>query len=321
MSSVNASPPPAVSVVIPLYNKAPHIKRTLASVFCQSFQDFQIIVVDDGSTDGGAEIVEAVNDPRLTLVRQKNQGVSIARNVGIQHASAQLIAFLDADDEFTEHYLSTIIELNTRFPDAIGYALNYVYVSSEGRETVAIDSVEASCSLDLPGFLSLAKKQTPIFTSSFTAKRTGLIEAGGFPAGVKLGEDLDTWIRLLMIGNVIFCPEVGARYHQEAVNRACVKNPPPLTYIFQSTIAEWTQNRPLDPETKRDIEEFNYQFTLAHCHYQIRYGNRARGLHLLLQCKTKTHRRTKYALLMKCLIPRSTLETMSRLKKKAVRQE
>src|ERR1035441_8596585 len=95
----------SISVVIPLYNKAPYVGRALSSVFRQTIQDFECIVVDDGSTDGGGDLVEKMSDPRLRLVRQANGGVSRARNQGINLARHPLIAFLDADDEWLPGFL------------------------------------------------------------------------------------------------------------------------------------------------------------------------------------------------------------------------
>ena len=96
-----------ISVVIPLYNKEKQVAHTLQSVLRQTFQDFEIVIVDDGSTDHSVEEVEKVRDTRIRLVHQQNAGVSAARNRGISEAKYDLIAFLDADDEWKPEYLET----------------------------------------------------------------------------------------------------------------------------------------------------------------------------------------------------------------------
>jgi glycosyltransferase involved in cell wall biosynthesis len=109
---------PAATIIIPLYNKRSYIGRALDSVLHQSFQDFEIIVVDDGSTDNGAEVVKSYDDPRIRLIRQENKGVSVARNTGADRATADFIAFLDADDEWMPRQLETVSGLRKKFPDA-----------------------------------------------------------------------------------------------------------------------------------------------------------------------------------------------------------
>ena len=106
------------SIVVPLYNKAPYIETALRSVLDQSIADFEVIVVDDGSTDGGAEIVRALDDPRITVIRQTNGGVSRARNVGISMAQGEWVAFFDADDWMHPEYFATLIEAQRLHPDA-----------------------------------------------------------------------------------------------------------------------------------------------------------------------------------------------------------
>ena len=110
---------PRVSVVIAAYNAERFIRETLQSVFTQTLQDFEIIVVDDGSTDGTQDVLGSVNDPRLTVIRQKNNGVSAARNAGLAVAQAPYIFFLDADDMLTSHALSRMVSTLDDNPDRV----------------------------------------------------------------------------------------------------------------------------------------------------------------------------------------------------------
>src|SRR5699024_6424946 len=96
------------SIVIPLYNKELSITNTLQSVLNQTFTDFEVVIVNDGSTDNSVEKVEAFNDPRIRLIHQANAGVSAARNKGIEEANYDWISFLDADDLWMENHLSIL---------------------------------------------------------------------------------------------------------------------------------------------------------------------------------------------------------------------
>jgi len=105
---------PAISVVIPLYNKGPYIRRTLTSVLAQTFQDFTVLVVDDGSTDEGPEAVQSLRDSRIAYLRQNNQGPGAARNTGLARVQSPFVAFLDADDEWSPEFLAITHDLITR---------------------------------------------------------------------------------------------------------------------------------------------------------------------------------------------------------------
>jgi glycosyltransferase involved in cell wall biosynthesis len=115
----------SVSVVIPLYNKALYIEQTIKCVFEQTIQDFEIVVVDDGSTDDGYARVAAIKDSRVKLISQENAGAGAARNRGILEARTDFIAFLDADDEWETDHLEVLLSLRDEFPDAGLYATVY----------------------------------------------------------------------------------------------------------------------------------------------------------------------------------------------------
>lgn len=110
--------PPTVSVIIPTYNMEPWITDTLHSVLNQSFHDFECIIIDDGSTDNTVSTIQKVNDPRLCILQQTNQGVSAARNTGLNHAKGQYIAFLDGDDLWDPSFLQIMLEALQTSPEA-----------------------------------------------------------------------------------------------------------------------------------------------------------------------------------------------------------
>jgi len=124
---------PAIAVVIPLYNKLNYIKRALDSVLAQTVRDFEIIVINDGSTDGSQRVVERCADPRVRLLHQKNGGVSAARNRGIAAARAELVAFLDADDEWLPEHLAAVQRMHRRFPNCGAYATARRIMEPDGR--------------------------------------------------------------------------------------------------------------------------------------------------------------------------------------------
>src|SRR5574344_1047459 len=116
-----------ISVVIPLYNKERYIERALRSVLNQTFGDFEIVVVNDGSTDASVSVVEGIEDSRIRIINQKNGGVSAARNRGIEESKYDIVAFLDADDVWKENHLSVIAELIDKYPACGVFATSYYF--------------------------------------------------------------------------------------------------------------------------------------------------------------------------------------------------
>ena len=132
------------SIIIPLYNKEASIAQALDSVLAQEYQDFEIVVVDDGSTDGGASVVENYGDARIRLVRQANAGVSAARNRGIEEARGEYVAFLDADDVWMPGFLSEIAALQREFPQCRAQATNYVFNSNSVKSPTILRKIPFS---------------------------------------------------------------------------------------------------------------------------------------------------------------------------------
>ena len=185
-----------ISVVIPLYNKARHIARALASVLRQTHTDLEVIVVDDGSTDGSAERARELADPRIRLVRQDNAGVSAARNRGVAAATTGLVAFLDADDEWLPDFLQTVLLLHSRFPAARVWGTAYAMQDARGQLT-AVRSVntEVACLID---FWAAATSAQPIHPSSMLVDKHALESAGGFHQTLIRLEDTEMLIRMAL---------------------------------------------------------------------------------------------------------------------------
>ncbi len=189
-----------ISVVIPLYNKEKQIAHTLQSVFNQTLQDFEIVIVDDGSTDGSVAEVEKFSESRIRLIHQKNAGVSAARNRGIEAAKYDLIAFLDADDEWKPEYLATQYHLFQKYPDCSVFACNYEFRNIEGKVTPTIIRKLPFTGEDgiLSNYFEVAScSHPPLWTSAIVVKKQAIQAIGGFPVGIKSGEDLLTWARLV----------------------------------------------------------------------------------------------------------------------------
>lgn len=201
---------PDVSIVIPLYNKERDVGRAISSVLAQSFHDFELIVINDGSTDGSVGVVRHFDDPRIRLIDQANAGVSAARNRGVVEAQSGLVAFLDADDEWLPGFLATIVRLRDRFPDAGVLATGYRVRDTAGFERNALvrGLPEPQWEGILDDYFAVAARSEPPICSSSVAVQKGVLgEIGGFPSGVPSGEDLLTWARLAVATPIAYSVE------------------------------------------------------------------------------------------------------------------
>lgn len=188
-----------ISIVIPLYNKEHSIQQTLQTVLSQSYQNFEIVIVNDGSTDNSVAEAEKVQDSRIRIIHQKNAGVSAARNKGIEEAKGEYIAFLDADDRWDKDYLLAQFGLISNFPSCDVFVSNYIFEQLNGKQTVTILQklpFEKDEGILSNYFEVAACSHPPLWTSAVMARKTALKAVGGFPVGIKSGEDLLTWARL-----------------------------------------------------------------------------------------------------------------------------
>ena len=229
-----------ISVIIPLYNKSQYIHRALDSVLRQSFQDFDCIVVDDGSTDGSGDIVREINDSRIRVIAQTNAGVSAARNRGVREAASELIAFLDADDAWEPLFLETILRLRQAFPQAGAYATAY-RIRKPDRQEYIMDYKgipKAPWEGIIPDYFVSVIKTPPILSSIVSIPKNVFRDVGFFAEGVARGEDSEMWLRVALKYPIAFSHYIGATYHQESSNRACNTTAIPADPLILSTIRQ-----------------------------------------------------------------------------------
>ena len=214
-----------ISIIIPLYNKEASIAQALDSVMAQECQDFEVVVVDDGSTDAGAAVVENYGDPRIRLVRQANAGVSVARNRGIEEARGEYVAFLDADDVWMPGFLSEIVALQKEFPQCRAQATNYVFNSNGVKSPTILRKIPFSGERGvLVNYFEVAScSHPPVWTSAVCIERRLLLEIGGFPVGIKSGEDLLVWARVAVRTDWAYSMKEMAQYNFDQVS---IKEPP-----------------------------------------------------------------------------------------------
>ena len=203
------------SVVIPLFNKAPYVRKALESVCGQTYRDFELIVVNDGSTDDSFNVAKEVLDASgldYQLIHQANAGVSTARNNGVAASHGDFICFLDADDWWEPTFLERMDWLIKEYPDAGIYGVNY-YIINRGKQRVALH-------IPSTGYINYCdcyrKLQMPLTSISVAIPQDVFRSMGGFRPHLKLGEDFDLWIRIALTKKVAYLDEPLAYYFQDS---------------------------------------------------------------------------------------------------------
>lgn len=204
------------SVIIPLYNKAPYIAKAIESVLGQTYRDFEVIVIDDGSTDQSLEVAKTFENKSITIISQPNSGVSTARNNGVKLAKYPYICFLDADDWWHPTFLEEMKRLITDFPDAGIYGSGY-YIVKNGQERIAPIGVPQGFERGIIDYCEVYAKTLcmPLTSISVVIPKHIFDEEKGFKSQLKFGEDFDLWIRIALKHKVILVNKPLAYYNQD----------------------------------------------------------------------------------------------------------
>jgi glycosyltransferase involved in cell wall biosynthesis len=217
-----------ISVVVPLYNKEASIDRTIQSVLNQTFSNYEIIVVNDGSTDDSLAVLKKINDARIRIIDKPNGGVSHARNTGIRAAKGLYVAFLDADDIWLPEYLREIKIVIDEFKDCnifgTDYTISTLPVATQDRDSVSHEIIST--------YFELTMYMPFLHISAVVVKKECFKNEMFFNEKLTHGEDLDLWSRLFnKFGYIGYSNRKLVHYDHSAMNRACRTIPKPQKHF------------------------------------------------------------------------------------------
>lgn len=242
-----------ISVVIPLYNKEKSIITTLKSVLAQTYTDWELIIVDDGSTDRSADIVREffstlrIEDFKFQIISQKNAGVSAARNTGILAAKGEYVAFLDGDDLWGKNFLKELVRLMEDYPGKSIYGMGCAKIfgneipTEEGKAYYRGESRWDWNTMAYTG-------------SSACVNKKDAIEVGLFDTRMTHGEDIDMWWRLLLKNGGACYAKPYAYYRQDAENRA-MHRVVPLEKFIPYYIDKFENDRKKNPDFRKFFDQ------------------------------------------------------------------
>lgn len=241
------------SVIIPLYNKAPYVTKAIGSVLAQTFADFELIIVDDGSKDNSFSLaLKAIEgSSNCHIYKQENAGVSVARNNGVALSQGEYLCFLDADDWWAPTFLEEMSNLIAEFPDAGIYGTGYTIVNETKRKTrVSPIGVEPGFEKGYINYCQVYAKTLamPLTSISVAIPRFVFDEMKGFLKGIKMGEDFLLWIRIALKYKTAFLNKPLAYYNQDvdAANRGVGRLHKPAEHMLWNVdfLAEEEKNNP-----------------------------------------------------------------------------
>lgn len=201
------------SVIMPLYNKAAYVEKGIRSVLEQTYPHYELIVVNDGSKDNSAEIAEKLLEgvSNARFINQQNSGVATTRNNGVAIAKGEYVCFLDADDWWDVSFLQEMSQFIQEYPEAGIWGTNYWYVK-RGMTRVGV-----CCETGYINYPLVYKSQTsmPLWTGAVSMSKETFFKYGGFPVGIKLGEDFLLWTKIALEHKVAFLNKTVAYYNND----------------------------------------------------------------------------------------------------------
>jgi glycosyltransferase involved in cell wall biosynthesis len=273
--------------------------------------------VEGSSNDNSADVVRNFDDSRIRLIQQENPGVSVARNLGIDEAKAELIAFLDADDEWLPTFLETILRLRKKYPEAGAYATEYKNILIKEKEVKFYGLPKGQSEGLLPSYFKSAVICKNIVRTSFVAiPKKIFTEVGKFAIGVWWGEDVDMWGRIALKYPVAFCSDCKGIYHTDASNRACNRTEPVRRQIFVTSALKALHAGEVPLELKEDLLEYIASKEIQTACRNLKAGRPDLARSNLENLNTKYFKKSFYWILFWTYVPSKIFISLRNLKLK-----
>ena len=298
------------SIVIPLYNKENYVLNTLNSIFKQTFSNYEIIIVNDASTDNSLQLVKELNDKRIRIIENKeNLGLSATRNAGISHAKNDYIAFLDADDCWHTTFLERIASLIEEFPDEGVFATFYEenFKGKRLSPKIKIANHKKGTSFLITDFFELNVGRLILTQSCLVVKKEVLENINGYDATVTFAEDIEFYIRCFSKHNLA--------YHYETCHTQNTTVTSSLTQssTLDKTYPDLTKRLGLSPE----IDKFIYFYMYCFCQ-RLKLEKRAEDVQKLRRQIKKKH--LNYFQVLLLYLPHFIYYIVAKLKNFLMRQ-
>lgn len=245
---------PYFSIVIPVYNKGNFVGTTLKSVLSQTFTDYEIIIVNDGSTDNSESVIQAFQQDKIQYFSKENEGVSAARNYGLTQAQGDFICFLDADDYWYPEFLATMKTYIEKVPEQQVFACA-IEIATQNKTFAAQYSIPQKSDYKIVDFFDASQQECVLWTSSVAFHKSVFETVGNFDTNIRKGEDTELWIRIGLEYPIVFIWKIVARYvyAESGVSRN-------LDYFFEPyTFEKYAETEKTNPKLKQylDLNRFS----------------------------------------------------------------
>lgn len=249
------------SVIIPLYNKAPYVTKAIESVLAQTYDDYELVIMDDGSSmDDSFDVAQKaiLGHAQCHLYRQQNAGVSVARNNGVALSQGEYLCFLDADDWWEPTFLEEMSSLIDEFPDAGIFGTSYRIVDEVKQKTRnAVMGVDKSFEKGYIDYFKAYVKSfyMPLWTGAVCIPRKVFDEVSGFKPTLKMGEDFDLWVRIVLKHKVVLLNKALSNYNQDVnVNTRAIGSLPDPNSQFAFCADYLDADKVRNPDLKFAVE-------------------------------------------------------------------